>query len=115
MPASPPNTSHPLKPVDFLILLALADEDRHGYGILREIEATTNGALILDTGNLYRSLRRLVASAWIERLGPTRDGDERRRDYRLTKLGRSLMVTEARRMNELMASPKLRGLVGDGT
>lgn len=112
---TPPDSTAlaPLKPVDFLILLSLADEDRHGYGVLREIEATTNGDVVLDTGNLYRSMRRLVTNRWIERLQPqpSDTGDERRRYYRLTDQGRKVLVDEARRMQGLLTNTTVQSLL----
>ena len=57
----------PMRPVDFLILLSLAEGERHGYGMLHEIEALSDGEVRLDAGNLYRSLKRLLESDLIER------------------------------------------------
>ena len=97
--------SVPIKPVDFLILLVLVDDERHGYGMLREIESLTDGDLRLDAGNLYRSLKRLLDAGLIEASGrrpaPESD-DERRRYYRLTPRGRETAAGEARRMDGLL-------------
>ncbi len=106
----------PLKPVDFLILLALVDGDRHGYGILRDIEETTSGGVRLDAGNLYRTLRRLMIQRLVERgeRRPAPDADdERRRYYRLSDLGRQVLAAEAQRLERLLLLEKTRKLVAE--
>lgn len=104
----------PLKPVDFLILLALVEQERHGYGMLRDISDLTDGALELDPGNLYRSLRRLLDEKLIQKSArrPAADSDdERRQYYRLTALGRKTAAAEARRMEGLLRLKPTRKLL----
>jgi DNA-binding PadR family transcriptional regulator len=87
-----------LTPTMFHILLALADAERHGYGIMQEVEARTEGKVKLGPGTLYGSIKRMLGEGLIkesqDRPGPERD-DERRRYYRLTGLGRRVTVAEA--------------------
>src|SRR5512145_324634 len=95
----------PLTPAVFNILLALAEGEKHGYGIMQEIAANTGGRLRLGPGTLYGSIKRLLADGWIEesdeRPDPAHD-DERRRYYRLTELGKRVAAAEAARMEELV-------------
>ena len=79
----------PLPPATFHILLALADEDRHGYAIIQDVAARTGGELKLSAGTLYRSIQRMLEQGLIvePRERPAReDDDERRRYYRITPL-----------------------------
>jgi DNA-binding PadR family transcriptional regulator len=96
----------PLTPAVFHILLALADGERHGYGIMQEVLARTDGALRLGPGTLYGSIKRMLADGLIaesgERPDPALD-DERRRYYRLTDLGRRVATAEAERLARLVA------------
>jgi DNA-binding PadR family transcriptional regulator len=91
----------PLPPATLHILLALADGDRHGYAIIQDVAARTDGALKLSAGTLYRSIQRMVEDGLIvetrERPSPDED-DERRRYYRITPLGRTVAKAEARRL-----------------
>lgn len=91
----------PLTTVVFQIMLALADGQRHGYGVMLEVEERTGGAVSLRPGTLYRALNRMLESGWVEeaedRPDPELD-DERRRYYRLTALGRRVAAAEARRL-----------------
>ena len=100
-----PDALLPLKPVDFLILLTLARADRHGYGIMQDIERQTDGAVRLEAGSLYRSMRRLLDEAVVVESGrrPVRElDDERRRYYRLTAFGRRVLSAEALRLRWLV-------------
>src|SRR5258706_14363291 len=95
----------PLTPISYHILLALADEDRHGYAILKEVEMQNQGGLIPGTGALYTSIQRLVDEGHIE-VAPRRasaSDDARRRYYRLTHEGRSALAAETRRLTELLS------------
>jgi DNA-binding PadR family transcriptional regulator len=95
----------PLPPVTFHILLALADMDRHGYAIIREVAARTRGELTLSAGTLYRSIHRMLEQGLVvearERPAPEED-DERRRYYRITKFGIDTAKAEARRLAQLV-------------
>jgi DNA-binding PadR family transcriptional regulator len=102
----------PLKPVDLQLLLPLADEDRHGYALVQAIEEGTNGLVRLDPGNLYRVIKRMLASGLIaesDRRAPP--GEERRRYYRITPLGRTVLVAELRRLESLVTSSSVQGLM----
>lgn len=105
----------PLTQSEFHILLSLAVGDRHGYGIMKDVEARTDGAINLGPGTLYGSIRRLLDRGWIE---PTVDrpddelGDQRRRYYRLTAIGRRVAKAEAERLARLVASAREQRLLG---
>lgn len=90
----------PLTPVAFEILLALAEEERHGYHIMQAVERRTDGRISLHAGTLYRALARLVDARLIEELDerPDPSTDERRRYYRLTTFGREVAAAEASRL-----------------
>ena len=96
----------PLTPLSLQVLLALADEDRHGYAIIKEIGRQTQGQLQPGTGALYTAIQRLVDDQLIEisrrRPSPAED-DARRRYYRLTAQGRAALSAEAARLTELLA------------
>ncbi len=104
----------PLTPAVFHILLALADGERHGYGIMLEVERMTAGQLRLGPGTLYRSIQRMLVDGLIverkEAVDPDVD-DERRRYYRLTKLGLEVGRAEARRLDTLVKAARQRGLL----
>jgi DNA-binding PadR family transcriptional regulator len=94
------------------ILLALAEEDRHGYAIIQDVAARTNGELRLSAGTLYRSIQRMLEQGLIvetrERPAPE-DDDERRRYYRITPLGRTTAKAEARRLTQLVKMARAAG------
>jgi DNA-binding PadR family transcriptional regulator len=102
----------PLPAATFHILLAVADEDRHGYAIIQDVAARTGGELKLSAGTLYRSIQRMVEQGLIleprERPLPELD-DERRRYYRITEFGRSVAEAESRRMAQLVRMARDRG------
>ena len=112
-----PETLLPLTPAVFHILLALADGERHGYSIMQEIAAHTDGKLRIGPTTLYRSIKHMLADDLIaeadERPDPTLD-DERRRYYRLTDFGRRVAAAEVQRLEQALAvahsRPLLRGL-----
>jgi DNA-binding PadR family transcriptional regulator len=103
----------PLPSATFHILLALADDDRHGYAIIQDVAARTGGALKLSAGTLYRSIQRLLEQGLIvetrERPAPE-DDDERRRYYRITPLGTATAKAEASRLTDLVRMARARGL-----
>ena len=95
----------PLRPVDFLVLLMLAQGDRHGYGIMQDVEGHTQGKVQLEAGSLYRTIRRLEEQGLLTESGrrPSADrDDERRRYYRLTPIGRRVVGAEADRLRALV-------------
>jgi DNA-binding PadR family transcriptional regulator len=104
----------PLQPAMFHILMALASEDHHGYAIIQEIAAQTDGAIRLSAGTLYRSLQRMLEQGLIDetddRPAPDED-DERRRYYRITKFGETVARAEARRLQDLVRMARASGFV----
>ena len=104
----------PLQPATFHILVALADDDRHGYAIIQDVAARTNGAIRMSAGTLYRSIQRMLEDGLIvethERPSPEHD-DERRRYYRITPLGTAVAKAEAERLADLVRMARARGLV----
>jgi DNA-binding PadR family transcriptional regulator len=95
----------PLPSAAFHILLSLADEDRHGYGIMRQVSEQTEGRMRLGPGTLYGSIQSLVEEKLIEETAAGDAGkadQERRRYYRLTAAGRKLARAEAERMADLL-------------
>jgi DNA-binding PadR family transcriptional regulator len=95
----------PLTPTVFHILLALADQERHGYGIMQEVMMMTQNRVRMGPGTLYGSIKRMLRVNLIEesdeRPDPALD-DERRRYYRLTDFGRQVLAAEARRLSTLI-------------
>jgi DNA-binding PadR family transcriptional regulator len=95
----------PVKPVELLVLTMLAGGERHGYGIRQDIIDHTNGAIALEAGNLYRTIRRLEADGWVDesdRRPAAAGDDERRRYYRLTPFGRRILAAELERLRALI-------------
>jgi DNA-binding PadR family transcriptional regulator len=92
----------PLTPAVFNILLALADGEKHGYGIMLEVEANTKGQVLMGPGTLYGSIKRMLQANLIEesdeRVDPETDDPRRRAYYRLTDLGRRILRMEAERL-----------------
>jgi len=103
----------PLTPPMFQVLLALADGEKHGYAILKEVETRTSGSVILSTGTLYAIIKRLLTDGIVEEIGSRiDDDDERRRYYRLTTFGRKVATAEAARLSDLVASARRKKLIG---
>ncbi len=103
----------PLKPVDLEMLLALADTERHGYGLVQAIAAHTDGLVTLDPGNLYRVIKRLLADGLVAESGQREAAEargERRRYYRITPLGRRVLAAELDRLRALVSAPDTRAL-----
>ena len=100
-----PDSFLPLKPHWFHVLLSLANEDQHGYGIMQEVLVRTAGKVHLWPATLYGTLKRLIDDGLIEesdeRPAPELD-DARRRYYRLTRLGRRVLTLESERLEELV-------------
>jgi DNA-binding PadR family transcriptional regulator len=104
----------PLTPAAFHILLALADRERHGYGIMQEVAARTDGNVKLGPGTLYGSIKRMVADGLIEEIEARPDpalDDERRRYYRLTGFGRRVAAAEAKRLHSLVREAQFKKLL----
>jgi DNA-binding PadR family transcriptional regulator len=95
----------PLRSVDFLVLLMLGRGERHGYGIMQDVLAHTEGRTELEAGSLYRTIRRLADERLLEEAArrPAAESDnERRRYYRLTPFGRRVVAAEAARLRALV-------------
>ena len=96
----------PLTAPLFHVLVSLADEDRHGYAIIKDVDDRTNGDVRLSTGTLYGIIKRLLADGWIAEARTRRaaaDDDERRRYYRLTVAGRAAALAETARLERAAA------------
>lgn len=107
-----PEDELPLTPVTLNVLLALADEERHGYGIMLEVSERTGGGMRLGPGTLYSSIKRLVEGRIIEesevRPAPESD-DERRRYYRLTDFGGRVLAAEVGRLEAAVRAARSKG------
>lgn len=104
----------PLKPVVLEIMVTLAQETRHGYAILRDVRARSGGRLKLETGPLYRHLKRLLDDRLVEETEGSKDGqssDKRRRYYGLTELGRAVLAAEGRRLAETVQYAQALGVI----
>src|SRR5262245_41043708 len=110
-----PDTERPApltEPV-LLILMSLADRPRHGYALMKDIAALSDGAVRLSTGTLYGALRRLLADGWIERF----EQDDTSRDkqaYKLTPAGRHQLKAELERMKRLTRAATIRLRASEG-
>jgi DNA-binding PadR family transcriptional regulator len=116
MPADPVDIDSflPLPTAVFQILVALADRDRHGYSIMQDVAARTDGKVQLSPGTLYSSIRRMLEADLIEELRDSPDPesqDERRRYYRLTRFGRRVAIAEAKRLSEMLSHARQTGLI----
>jgi DNA-binding PadR family transcriptional regulator len=117
MPKDTPQSDSllPLPSATFHILLAVAENDRHGYGIIQDVAARTNGRLKLSAGTLYRSIQRMIEQGLLvethERPAPELD-DERRRYYRITAFGAAVARAEVQRLMQLVSMARERGFVG---
>jgi len=105
----------PLIPAVFNILLALADSEKHGYGIMQEVEANTKGQVLMGPGTLYGSIKRMLQAGLIEesdeRADPEMD-DQRRKYYKLTNLGRRVLSMEAERLASQVMIARAKNVLG---
>ncbi len=105
----------PLKPVELLVLVMLSAGDRHGYGIRQDILDHTGGAIALEAGNLYRTIRRLEADGLVDesvhRVTSAENDDERRRYYRMTPLGKRVLGAELERLRDLVRLGETRRVI----
>ena len=109
-----PDDLLPLPTAVFHILIALADRDRHGYSIMQDVAARTDGKVQLSAGTLYSSIRRMLEQGLIEELRESPDPsstDERRRYYRLTRFGKRVAAAEVQRLSALLQQARATGLV----
>ena len=111
-----PNSFLPLTPAMFHILLALVDDDRHGYGIMQEVKARTDGRVQLRPGTLYGAIKRMLANGVIvetdEKVDPDLS-DERRRYYRLTDFGQRVVRAESERLARLVNQARAKQLLSE--
>ena len=113
-PEPDPVSFLPLPRDTFHMLVSLADRERHGYSVMQDVAERTDGALRLSPSTLYASIKRLLAQDLIEELDERPDprhDDERRRYYRLTRLGRRVAIAEARRLERLLSDARATGLL----
>jgi DNA-binding PadR family transcriptional regulator len=106
-----------LTPPVFHILLALADGERHGYAIMRDVATQTNGCLQMGPGTLYGCLKRMLTAGLVEEADERPDpeiDDERRRYYRMTRLGRESLRAEAQRLAHAVAAAKTKRVLAGG-
>lgn len=103
------DSSLPLSPPTLHILLALAGDDLHGYGIMQEIARQSDGLYRIGPGTLYDNLQKLIQGGWVQELGRRRgDDDPRRRYYRLTDAGRDILKAETARLTQVVREARLR-------
>lgn len=115
--ATDPRAHLPLRPVEFAILLVLVGGDSHGYAIITEAEDRWPETGRIETGTLYRALRRLTRSGLVQpsdRRPPADSDDERRRYFAITPLGRDVAAAEARRLDGYLAMARERDLLPEG-
>lgn len=112
-----PESLLPLPAASFQILLALAQSDLHGYAVMQEVEARTQGEVRLSAGTLYRTIHRLLEQGLVAELRdrPAAGDDQRRRTYRLTALGREVARAETARLSGLVEMARQRGFVPEET
>ena len=105
----------PLPAAAFHILVALAQQDRHGYGIIQDVEASTNGEVRLSPGTLYRTMQRLLEQGLITEPRASALMDPRRRPYRITAFGKSVARAESARLAHLVRLAERAGLLFEAT
>ena len=109
-----PERHLPLTPAMFQVLVALADGEKHGYAIIKEVARRSDGKLRLRAGTLYTAIRRMLEQGLIEELRDSPDpgsADERRRYYRVTRMGRDVALAEAKRFSELLDQARATKLI----
>lgn len=98
----------PLSPAALHILLALAGEDRHGYGIMQEVARQSDGQYRIGPGTLYDNLQKLMTQGIVEESASrVRNDDPRRRYYRLTRFGRALLAAEVERLDSVIREARI--------
>jgi DNA-binding PadR family transcriptional regulator len=105
----------PLKPADFHILMVLTEGARHGYGIMQQVAEQSNGQVQLEVGSLYRLIARMTEEGLIVESKTPRGGSERRRYYRITRLGEQVAKLEAQRLEEVVRAARAHDLLTDKT
>ena len=115
--ANRPEDALPLTPAQFYILLALAEQDLHGYGIMQSVKARTENNIRIGPGTLYSAIDRMIERGWVEETDSPEKGsdDERRRYYHLTDFGMKVAQAEARRLASTVQDARELGLLGKNT
>lgn len=105
----------PLTAAMFHVLVALADDEKHGYAIIKDVVARSGGAVSLGTGTLYGIVKRLLADGLVvesKRRPAAAQDDERRRYYRLTEFGRQVMAAETERLEAMVSAARATRAIG---
>ena len=105
----------PLTPAVIHVLLSLAQGERHGYAILKDVQRQANAQFTLGPGTIYGTLQRLMEAGWVEEIPPPSAADERRRYYRLTRGGREALKTEMARLTDLLQIARERRITPRGS
>jgi DNA-binding PadR family transcriptional regulator len=105
-----PEDHLPLTPTEFQVLLSLAEGERHGYALMQDVRTQSDGQIRLGPGTLYTLLDRLLTNGIIEESPrrPEQNEDQRRRYYRLSRLGKKVLEAEAQRLEALIRSARRR-------
>ncbi len=108
-------TTRPIAGTFFYVLLALADEPRYGLGIVEEVAARTDGEVRLGPGTLYNAIRKMLDGGLIEEWSPGGEDelDPRRRYYRITRTGRTLVAEEASRLEQLVRAARAKHVLAE--
>lgn len=101
-PPREPAAALPLTHVAYHVLLALATENRHGYGIIKDVAERTGGQVSLEAGTLYAAIKRMKDEGWIEDAPTLPGADPRRRTYAIAQLGREVLLAESRRLEAMV-------------
>jgi DNA-binding PadR family transcriptional regulator len=113
--SSEPRNFLPLTPIVFHMLLALSNEDLHGYAIIKEVKSSTDGRVNIQTGTLYQAIKRLLDVGLIQsvesKIDPKLD-DERRRYYSLSDLGMKILSEEASRLEGMVKLARSKNILG---
>jgi DNA-binding PadR family transcriptional regulator len=112
-----PEGSLPLTPAVLEIMVALGNQERHGYAIMRELRRRTDGVRPLSPATLYRSLKQMEQRGWVAHSEERPKGgidDERRRYYRLTEYGRRVVLAEVERLEGMVGAARSKGLIPSG-
>ncbi len=105
-----PQPTSPLTEATFFILLSLSPSAKHGYAIMKEVKALSNGRIVFSTGTLYGALRRLLELGWIKRVSDPEPNptDRERKAYTLTDRGRKIISVEVERLKSLLTTAQER-------